>query len=53
MYIQTVIETPVNLSKRQKELLHQFSDASKGAQNSPESEGFFARVRELWDDLTE
>ena len=53
MYIQTVIETPVNLSKRQKELLHQFSDASKGAQNSPESEGFFTRVKELWDDLTE
>ena len=53
MYIQTVIETPVNLSKRQRELLRQFSDAAKGAQNSPESEGFFARVRELWDDLTE
>lgn len=49
MYIEAVIETPVNLNGRQKELLREFVKA--GAGNSPESEGFFAKVKELWDDL--
>ena len=54
MYIEAVVETPVNLSKRQRELLHEFDAASHaGKSNSPESAGFFAKVRELWDDLTE
>jgi molecular chaperone DnaJ len=54
MYIEAVVETPVNLSKRQRELLREFDEASQGAKsNSPESAGFFAKVRELWDDLTE
>ena len=49
LYIQTQIETPVNLTKRQKELLKEFEGAGGG--HSPESEGFFSKVRELWDDL--
>jgi molecular chaperone DnaJ len=49
LYIQTVIETPVNLSKRQKELLREFE--AGGTNHSPESEGFFSKVKELWDDL--
>ncbi len=53
MYIQTVVETPVNLSKSQQELLGKFAEAGKGAKNSPQSEGFFARVKDLWEDLTE
>ena len=53
MYIQTVVETPVNLSKRQKDLLREFAEAGQGAKNSPESEGFFTRVKDLWEDLTE
>jgi molecular chaperone DnaJ len=52
MYIQVVIETPVNLSKRQKELLKDF-EGEGGARTNPESEGFFAKVKELWDDLRE
>ena len=52
MYIQVVIETPVSLSKRQKELLKDFVDEG-GARTNPESEGFFAKVKELWDDLRE
>ncbi|HEY6336668.1 MAG TPA: molecular chaperone DnaJ, partial [Alphaproteobacteria bacterium] len=47
------IETPVNLSKRQREILREFEEESGGKSNSPESAGFFAKVRELWDDLTE
>ena len=52
MYIQMVTETPVNLNKRQKELLKDFAHEG-GARTNPESEGFFAKVKELWEDLRE
>ncbi len=52
MYIEVVVETPVNLTKRQRELLREFGEES-GERNNPESTGFFQRVKELWDDLTE
>ncbi|MBM3519141.1 MAG: molecular chaperone DnaJ [Alphaproteobacteria bacterium] len=52
MFVQAVVETPVNLTKRQKELLKEF-EKDGGSRTSPESEGFFARVRELWEDLRE
>lgn len=53
MFVEIAVETPVNLSKRQKELLQEFDgQASKdGKNNSPEASGFFGRVREFWDDL--
>ena len=47
MYIQIAVETPVNLSKRQRELLREFDRESRN--NSPESEGFFARAKAFWD----
>ncbi len=53
MYIQTVVETPVNLTKRQKELLREFSEAGTEEKTNPESANFFSKVRELWDDFTE
>ncbi|CAA7614542.1 molecular chaperone DnaJ [Magnetospirillum sp. SS-4] len=55
MFIQAVVETPVNLTKRQVELLREFDTAGEGetAKNSPESHGFFAKVKELWEDLKE
>ena len=55
MFIQAVVETPVNLTKRQTELLKEFQAAGEGdkVKNSPESHGFFAKVKELWDDLKE
>lgn len=48
LYIQTTVETPVHLSKKQKELLREFEKASSSETN-PESSGFFARVKEFWD----
>jgi len=48
LYIQTTVETPVNLSRKQKELLKEFDKASSGETN-PESSSFFARVKEFWD----
>jgi molecular chaperone DnaJ len=55
MYIEILVETPVNLSKRQKELLDEFQTGggSGGKSTSPQSEGFFTKVKELWEDLTE
>jgi molecular chaperone DnaJ len=48
LYIQITVETPVNLTKKQKELLKEF-EASSSDSNSPESSGFFAKVKEFWD----
>jgi molecular chaperone DnaJ len=47
MYIQVAVETPVNLSRKQLELLRDFEKESR--HNSPESEGFFARAKAFWD----
>ena len=51
LYIQAVVETPVNLSRRQRELLEEFEQVSSESTN-PESSGFFAKVKEFWDDLS-
>ncbi|MBB6252650.1 molecular chaperone DnaJ [Nitrospirillum iridis] len=54
MYVTALVETPVNLNKRQQELMREFEKAGeeKGGTH-PESEGFFAKVKELWADLKE
>jgi molecular chaperone DnaJ len=55
MYIQATVETPVNLTKEQEDLLRQFETAGHGQarEQSPESSSFFKRVKELWEDLTD
>lgn len=56
MFVEIFVETPVNLSKKQTQLLKQFADESpkKGSpSNSPESEGFFSKVKDMWSDLKE
>lgn len=45
MYIEIGVETPVNLTAKQKELLKEFEKAGK---TSPESEGFFTKVKEIF-----
>ena len=47
MYIQVAVETPVNLTRRQRELLNEFEKDARN--NSPESEGFFAKAKSFWD----
>lgn len=51
MYVHIRIETPVKLSKRQKELLTEFETVSD--HNSPESESFFGRVKDFFSNLGE
>ena len=45
MYIEINVETPTNLTAKQKELLKEFEKAGK---TSPESEGFFSKVKEMF-----
>jgi len=52
LYVEVKVETPVNLNKRQRELLEEFDKAGTRS-TSPESEGFFARMKEFWQDLKE
>jgi len=47
MYIQVSVETPVNLSKKQKSLLKEFE--SEKRDNSPQSEGFFSKAKNFWE----
>jgi molecular chaperone DnaJ len=50
MYVQVSVETPQNLTKRQRELLAEFEKLSS-QETQPESAGFFTRVREFFDGL--
>jgi molecular chaperone DnaJ len=52
MYVQVSVETPQNLTAKQRELLELFeAEASKGGRTSPEAEGFFAKVKDFWEGL--
>ncbi|MBR2534959.1 MAG: molecular chaperone DnaJ [Hyphomicrobium sp.] len=48
MYIQVEVETPKNLTRRQRELLEEFEKSSH-KETSPESAGFFSRVKDFFD----
>jgi molecular chaperone DnaJ len=50
MFIELAVETPVNLTARQKELLREFEDLSEENTN-PESRSFFSSVKSFWDGM--
>ena len=47
MFIELAVETPVNLTSKQKELLREFEEMSK--ENNPELSGFFKKMKSFWD----
>ncbi|WP_294912229.1 molecular chaperone DnaJ [Tatumella sp. UBA2305] len=52
---RVVVETPVNLSEKQKELLSELGETlggPSGDNNSPRSKSFFDGVKKFFDDLT-
>lgn len=49
MFIELAVETPVNLTSRQKELLAEFDELSEN--NNPESSSFFSSVKSFWDSM--
>jgi molecular chaperone DnaJ len=50
MYVQVVVETPQNLTKKQRDLLAEFEKLSS-KETHPESASFFSRVKDLFDGL--
>lgn len=60
MFIEVQVETPVNLNKKQKELLKELDDSMSGNKskdadksNSPMTARFMDKMKELWEDMTE
>ncbi len=51
LYIQANVETPQNLTRRQRELLMEF-DAESSHKTHPESSGFFAKMKEFFEGLS-
>lgn len=51
MFVEVLVETPVNLTKKQKDLLQQFASDSPDDKTSPQASSFIAKVRELLQDL--
>ena len=55
MFIEIFVEIPVNLDKKQKDLMSQLDTSigseKAGNKHSPESSGFFTKMKEFWDDL--
>jgi molecular chaperone DnaJ len=49
MLIELAVETPVNLTGRQKELLREFEKLSED--NNPEGSSFFSKVKTFWDGM--
>ena len=49
MIIELAVETPVNLTSRQKEILREFEELSE--ENNPEGSSFFSSVKSFWDSM--
>jgi molecular chaperone DnaJ len=49
MLIELAVETPVNLTSRQKELMREFEKLSED--NNPEGSSFFSKVKTFWDGM--
>ncbi|MBL0848930.1 MAG: molecular chaperone DnaJ [Candidatus Liberibacter ctenarytainae] len=50
LYVQIQVETPQKLNKRQRELLEEFEKISS-KDNTPQSVGFFSRMKDFFDGL--
>lgn len=49
MVLELAVETPVNLTARQKELLTEFEKLSE--ENNPEGSSFFSKVKGFWESM--
>lgn len=52
LYIQVAVETPQNLTRRQREMLEEFEKISS-KENSPQSSGFFSRMKDFFESFGE
>ncbi len=51
LYIQARVETPQNLTRRQRELLSEF-EAESSNKTHPESAGFFAKMKDFFENIS-
>ena len=51
LVVEVLVETPVHLNKRQRELLAEFAQCS-GKESQPESESFFGQVKDFLDKMS-
>ncbi len=51
LFVQLVVETPQNLTRRQRELLTEFASELSNTTH-PESSGFFAKMKEFFEGRT-
>lgn len=49
MVIEFAVETPINLTARQRELLREFESLAEN--NNPEGSSFFSKVKGFWDGM--
>ena len=52
LVVEIQVETPTKLTARQKELLRELQ-ATETGEECPQSKGFFDRIKEAWEGLTE
>ena len=55
LVVQIEVETPVKLTKRQRELLEEFQalETAEGGRNTPRQSGFFDKLKGVWNELTD
>jgi molecular chaperone DnaJ len=55
LVIEVEVETPVKLTARQRELLEEFRviEGTEGGRNTPKSQGFFDKLKDVWSEMTE
>jgi molecular chaperone DnaJ len=55
LVVQIEVETPVKLNRRQRELLEEFQalEHEEGGKNNPRQMGFFDKLKDAWNELTE
>tara|TARA_Y100000590_G_scaffold94417_1_gene106977 strand:- start:282 stop:1415 length:1134 start_codon:yes stop_codon:yes gene_type:complete len=52
MYVEVNVEIPVNLTKKQKEILKQFEDeGGTNTAHNPKSKGFFNKIKKAWESI--
>ncbi len=53
LFVEVQVETPTGLNAEQKDLLRQFCEAGGGEDCCPQSQGFFQRAKNFWDNVTD
>lgn len=50
LLVEVVVETPIKLTKRQKEIFQELEECSQTSDNHPMSSGFFSKIKEFFGD---